>query len=660
MPGRTSGDYRVTPTRDKRRRLKQDGAFRAMGIYNTQIEAVMRGRVLAEAAKVDPRSPARYSSSLTFHDGGLQRVFPQRCGRSWITERNACSSETPSGQAEIDPGGGRASSTESRLLANFCLVVGCRLRSSWDSFGICLRLAVSVFVVGSLLALPSYADNLKRSDASDIVTSSTAEDSAPTATECSPGEQRCKVTPTGQAGGQNAQLLAVSTLNVEERQGDDDESSVARLRELARRFEQSVGPQTWGLLGLQELHGTRFTFPSVFGQELRGIRVTPKPLPCGNNRQLLFPVECFRQGLTNSSASGQYGMNGYVGSTLVQMVAGSPRALTFEVTQVGGMKRHVVGARFTVLSSGMIVPFYSVHMSNAKNGQVRVFKELVELMAAIHSWQQPGDLTPILAGDFNCTELSSDVRQVIYSSFYPASEDLDWADIIWVGRPQAFPGSAGALRREGASTVDTSVKDALLTDPYIMTSFLRYDAVTSQNPIPVPAPTGDPGCFNELTQFRISDYDFVPQSGGTYDANWVGPPRRDLRWADVKRYVPTFSIQQRATRRPVNINFGVMEERLLGDTRLGTLRVTLVPTNQGGGVLLTYVSEEGDARRPTGAPTEIHDSFWLGCTRAGRVRGNHGKGDDSHADVYLKMIWASEHRTITMPEKSRVHRVRCS
>jgi hypothetical protein len=455
--------------------------------------------------------------------------------------------------------------------------------------------------------------------------------------------------------------ISVSTLNVEENKDWAEQANIIRLRNLAARVEQSLGSANWGLIGLQELLSNRACLGDVTPQPvcLSGYTLIPHPLKCGPNNDWILPADCLRQAMQQASVMAQFGENGYLGSSArVRLVPASGKSLTFAATQAGGINRHVMGARFEIVGTNLILPFYSVHTSNAKNGQERPRKELEEMMKAIHKWQQPGDLTPVLVGDFNCAQLSGRGRQVIYEHFYPASQDVNVVDVIWVGRPQVFPGSAGALRRIVPSTYDSSLKRDGLTDHNLVTSVLHYDSSTSNDAIPVPPLIHDHGCFTELSTFKIHGYGFQPAIGG-YDLNWGGPPRRDLTWADVKKYVPTFNFTQKADRIHVNANFYVMERRAVSDTKLGILKVTFLPSTDPRGVLYTYESKEGSSVLPVGAQGAINDGFWLGCTKGGKVRGNYGHGDDRRADVYLKLYWASDHYRLQIPEESHVHRLNC-
>jgi hypothetical protein len=63
--------------------------------------------------------------------------------------------------------------------------------------------------------------------------------------------------------------------------------------------------------------------------------------------------------------------------------------------------RTVLGARYMNRRSEKVVPVYVVHISNAGTDDERFLDEVEDLVDKIRSWQVPGDLPPVLVGDFN-------------------------------------------------------------------------------------------------------------------------------------------------------------------------------------------------------------------------------------------------------------------
>jgi len=447
--------------------------------------------------------------------------------------------------------------------------------------------------------------------------------------------------------------VSVTTLNVEERSDTTGAEQSVRLRELGRRFESLV--PFWNFVALQELLATknqRWPWSPQY--------MTAKPVPCGPADAAILPVACFERGIANNPADlfHQYGQNGFIAAQwATSIVPGSIRDASIGAPVGDTIQRHITGARFNLRYVNAILPLYSVHLNASVNDMTRYRSELNDLVSKVRGWHRPGDLTPVVAGDFNCSQWTPDVRKLMYNHFVPASEDADAIDIIWVGRPDSFPGSAGALRRRGRSLRDSSMKDADLTDHNLISSVLEFDPATSLQSLPPPAMVNDRGCYNEFTSVRLNGFDFNPQSGN-YDANWPGPPRRDLTYADVKHYVPFFNIAHFASRHNVRVNFWIKERQTFSDTTLGFFSVDFRPANEGGMAIVTYLSAVGDARTPTGAPQETTGTFWLGCTRAGKVRGNEGRGDDGYAEVYLERFNIAQ-GNFSAPARSPTHVVRC-
>jgi hypothetical protein len=85
-----------------------------------------------------------------------------------------------------------------------------------------------------------------------------------------------------------------------------------------------------------------------------------------------------------------------------------------------------------------------------------------------------------------------------------------------------------------------------------------------------------------------------------------------------------------------------MEDKFGPDDKLGTMELVLPGSSTQfpwGGSSLSYSNAIDGASAPVGAPLSgsTNGSFWLGCTKKGRVKGNAPHGDDGHANVYLKI-----------------------
>jgi hypothetical protein len=83
----------------------------------------------------------------------------------------------------------------------------------------------------------------------------------------------------------------------------------------------------------------------------------------------------------------------------------------------------------------------------------------------------------------------------------------------------------------------------------------------------------------------------------------------------------------------MEITVKVMEERNnAANPHLGTMKVKFA-AGQTVGVART---ENNTDARLRGFPAVTQKKFWLVATKANRIKGSVGKGDDEHADVYLE------------------------
>jgi hypothetical protein len=109
--------------------------------------------------------------------------------------------------------------------------------------------------------------------------------------------------------------------------------------------------------------------------------------------------------------------------------------------------------------------------------------------------------------------------------------------------------------------------------------------------------------------------------------------RNNTEWdeAHASYYTPTATLDQ-----PMDVDMSlliwVMEnKRWDGDDHLATFHVTF-PAGQTNGIIHTNNDSE---ERSRGFPAVTHNKFWLVATKANKIKGNVGKGDDSHANVYI-------------------------
>jgi len=99
----------------------------------------------------------------------------------------------------------------------------------------------------------------------------------------------------------------------------------------------------------------------------------------------------------------------------------------------------------------------------------------------------------------------------------------------------------------------------------------------------------------------------------TFNLNWPGPPRRPWVEADKEYYTVTINLSAPAPEAFKFAYYVKENRRWWFDPSLGYLSASVA----------------------LGAST-AQGKFWLVCTKKGKVKGNLGKGDDSHAVVYLE------------------------
>jgi len=166
-----------------------------------------------------------------------------------------------------------------------------------------------------------------------------------------------------------------------------------------------------------------------------------------------------------------------------------------------------------------------------------------------------------------------------------------------------------------------------------------------------------------MVNIRIKKLDFVPKSGSSYDLNWPGPPRRKLRYSDVKHYIPIIELEKPA---PIGFTIGVFvkEERLLRPNyELSFFKASFDIGKRVPSEIKMLNDYPGPPPVPSGSPMYTLGSFWLGASKKGKIRGNTGKGNDRHARVYIERstLWQPDifnFARLIGKTKSKLHTVR--
>jgi len=151
----------------------------------------------------------------------------------------------------------------------------------------------------------------------------------------------------------------------------------------------------------------------------------------------------------------------------------------------------------------------------------------------------------------------------------------------------------------------------------------------------------------------IAQIDFTPKDD-TYNINWTGNKNA---YSLVEHYVVHFQLDRNAPE-----NFGIpidiQEKRWYGWSSIGYISAKFAE----GAKTPTFEYKRqccGASTYPDGTPEVITDgTFWIGCTKKGKIKANGPKGDDSNATMRLHVIeWSYKVRV--SETNSPKHEVNC-
>jgi hypothetical protein len=134
----------------------------------------------------------------------------------------------------------------------------------------------------------------------------------------------------------------------------------------------------------------------------------------------------------------------------------------------------------------------------------------------------------------------------------------------------------------------------------------------------------------------LSTIAFSPVDG-SWNINWAGPPRDDLRFSQAERYRITLELDRNAPR-AFSRDFLIRENRWYGWDTLGRFTASFAAGSRT--PTISYPSQCcGADAIPAGTPANLTDgTFWMGCTKAGRIKANGPHGDDGHASIRLEKV----------------------
>src|SRR6266850_3349255 len=134
--------------------------------------------------------------------------------------------------------------------------------------------------------------------------------------------------------------------------------------------------------------------------------------------------------------------------------------------------------------------------------------------------------------------------------------------------------------------------------------------------------------------------DFSPQDG-SWNINWPGPPRRELTFSDLEHFTVNLQLDRNAPQ-TFSRDFLIREDRWYGWDTLGQFTATFAAGSRTPSI--SYPSQCcGATGSPSGTPNPLVGStFWVGCTKRGRVKANGRYGDDGNATIRLEKVNKSD------------------
>jgi hypothetical protein len=159
---------------------------------------------------------------------------------------------------------------------------------------------------------------------------------------------------------------------------------------------------------------------------------------------------------------------------------------------------------------------------------------------------------------------------------------------------------------------------------------------------------------------------YKPASGPAEESYRIAIPDGKLEYADVAHFTPEILIDRNGRQGDIRFTIEVKERKRSRDDTIGVMELT-IPDGRSQHIGLTrtlaYPSAVRGATPPVNAPFETLGTFWIGCTRKARVRGNAPKTDNARADVYLeitRVVVATERVRELEGWKTSRSRVRCT
>ena len=227
-------------------------------------------------------------------------------------------------------------------------------------------------------------------------------------------------------------------------------TQIATIADLLKSQLQNRPPWHWGLIGLNEALATRVNDVLGVGWD---VHYRAESIPCVETGQTILTTTCFAAHLQEIGTTGALnswtGQRGEVGIVAHSDIFDPPvevmhaRLISAKEGLLGRVRRDVLGVRLIVKADGYILPFYSTHLTGRRSGETR---DLINVV--LDQWK-PGDLTPIVVGDFNFASDETN-RFALMSEYFELvgrnSNAGSHIEHIWIGKQSKFLGSIGVVR----------------------------------------------------------------------------------------------------------------------------------------------------------------------------------------------------------------------
>lgn len=234
----------------------------------------------------------------------------------------------------------------------------------------------------------------------------------------------------------------VMCLNLADKNDPDDYAR--RLANVARKVK-SDALHPWEFIGLSECYAQRVA------SDDEGLHYHKQKIRCELSGEQCFTAPCFAATLCDGSSIGpyqdQFGECGIivggknwkpVGETMQVLIGSMVDSLA------GHVRRPIIGQKFCHQPTGYVLPFISIHLTGEDT------TEMKDMISSIKRFWTPGDLLPVVVGDFNSQSWDEDRKDRMKKNFDSAVGEAESNNMrIYVGKPDRFKGSSGHLLASG-------------------------------------------------------------------------------------------------------------------------------------------------------------------------------------------------------------------